>query len=77
MLLRECPERLYFRNAEHKVYFWNILDQVLIRPDLLENFDAKNLQVPDAVGDISFLKKGLPDKDFISDHLPIIFGIDL
>ncbi len=71
------PGTFYFRNAEHRVYFWNILDQVLIRPDLLDSFDVNNLRVPDSVGDLSFLRNGLPDKDAISDHLPIIFRMDL
>jgi hypothetical protein len=71
------PGTYYFRNAEHKVYFWHILDQVLIRPDLLSNFDAKDLQIPDSVGDTSFLTNGRPNKKIISDHLPLIFRLDL
>ncbi len=28
----------YHRRAEHKVYFWNMFDQVLVRPQLLDRF---------------------------------------
>lgn len=57
--------------------FWNMFDQVLIRPDLLAYFQPDNLEILSGDGKSSFLsKKGLPKKT-ISDHLPILFRLNL
>ena len=59
-------------------YFWNIFDQVLIRPDLLDLFRNEDLSILSNDGVESFLtERGLPDKTVASDHLPIIFKLDL
>ena len=68
----------YYKSSKQKEFFWNMLDQVLIRPDLLPRFDNKNLEIPESDGEISLLsKKGLPNKDVASDHLPIVFRLEL
>lgn len=53
-------------------YFWNIFDQVLIRPNLIDYFNEEDLQIITNFGDdLNLLKKsGLINKN-ISDHLPI------
>lgn len=53
-------------------YFWNIFDQVLLRPGLIEYFNEDDLQIITTFGeDLNLLKKsGLINKE-ISDHLPI------
>ncbi|MGG2466860.1 endonuclease/exonuclease/phosphatase family protein [Paraclostridium bifermentans] len=62
----------YYNNSDH---CWNILDQVVIRPSLIEFFDLKNLKIISSVNKKSLLSKnGLPDKQ-ISDHLPLFFII--
>ena len=68
----------YYRRAEHTMFFWNMFDQVLIRPDLLSRFDNKGLEILESDGEISFLlDTGLPDKNAASDHLPIMFRLTL
>ena len=68
----------HYRSAEHVAFFWNMFDQVLIRPDLLSSFDNKGLEIPESDGEISFLSsKGLPDANVASDHLPVVFGLEL
>ena len=53
-------------------YFWNIFDQVLIRPDLIEFFDEDNLEILTSFGtDVNLLNKFDMINDSISDHLPI------
>ncbi len=68
----------YFSAAEHKIFFWNIFDQVLLRPDLLESFDNNELQILHSDGDKSLLtSQGIPDSKNFSDHLPILFKLVL
>ncbi|MBI2909016.1 MAG: endonuclease/exonuclease/phosphatase family protein [Chloroflexi bacterium] len=67
----------FYRSAQHKVFFWNMFDQVLIRPDLLAVFNNDELLIPESTGKRSLLSgNGHPD-GAISDHLPIIFALDL
>ncbi|HEY3278123.1 MAG TPA: endonuclease/exonuclease/phosphatase family protein [Syntrophorhabdaceae bacterium] len=69
------PGTYYYNNAEHKVFFWNIFDQVLIRPELLDNFIADELRILESDGAHSLLSEtGLPKG---SDHLPILFKLDI
>jgi exonuclease III len=71
------PGTYYYEKAEHVVYFWNIFDQVLVRPELLEDFDSSKVQVVTSVGDVSLLKgDGRLDESVGSDHLPIVVELD-
>ncbi len=69
----------YYYGAGNQVnYFWNIFDQVLLRPQLLAFFDEKNLEILSDVGDDSLLNNnGLPDTSLASDHLPILFRLSI
>jgi hypothetical protein len=72
------PGTFYYSGAEHRTYFWNMFDQVLIRPDLLPLFDNEELEIPESDGEVSFLSdKDLPDKNVASDHLPVTFKLAL
>lgn len=69
------PGSYYYRKAKPKLLFWNIFDQVLVRPDLLDRFKNEDLIILDSDGERSLLsRKGYPSA---SDHLPIIFKLDL
>ncbi len=53
-----------------------MFDQVLLRPDLLEYFRNEDLEIVHSSAGLSFLTtRGLPDKEFASDHLPILFSL--
>ena len=68
----------YYRSGKYRLFFWNMPDQVLIRPDLLHLFDNKELRILESDGEVSFLSsQGLPDKNAASDHLPVIFRLAL
>jgi hypothetical protein len=68
----------YYERAEQTMYFWNIFDQVLLRPDLLPYFRSEDLQILTGDGRSSFLSaKGLPDNSIASDHLPVLFKLHL
>lgn len=66
----------YYAHAEHVCYEWNVFDQVLIRPALLDNFVKGSLQILETDGSISLLTgRNLPDKARYSDHLPLFFAL--
>jgi endonuclease/exonuclease/phosphatase family metal-dependent hydrolase len=71
------PGTYFYEKAEHVVYFWNIFDQVLVRPELLGGFDGSSVQVVHSIGDVSLLgEDGIPDMTVGSDHLPIVVELD-
>ncbi len=72
------PGTYYYDRAEHVCYFWNVFDQVLLRPELLDRFPSEELRILTEDGDRSLLSaSGLPDKAAGSDHLPVLFKLDL
>lgn len=72
------PGTFYFTKSEHNTFFWNMFDQILIRPDLMNSFISEELKILDSDGKISFLKSdGIPDDRIVSDHLPLLFKLNL
>jgi hypothetical protein len=67
----------FYDTAEHLNYFWNVFDQVLLRPELAKRFDSDQLSIVKSVGARSLVRPdGRPDATLYSDHLPIVFGLD-
>lgn|SRR5689334_17300687 len=80
--LGDSPERpagsYYYDASEHVNYYWNVFDQVLIRPELLDFFDNARLKILTEVQGSSLLRMdGQPDPKIASDHLPLLFSLDL
>ena len=74
----EGPSGTFYRNKnEHVTFFWNMFDQVLLRPELLSIFRNAELKILSANGERSLLRNGVPDKKNASDHLPLLFKLDL
>ena len=44
------PGSYYYNNPGHISYFWNIMDQVLIRPNLIKRFKEEDLEIIDTIG---------------------------
>ena len=67
----------YFYSEPHLTrYYWHLLDQVILRPELDSYFDRDSLDVLTHVGSATLLdKQGRPDKTQFSDHLPITFTL--
>jgi len=72
------PGTYYYERAEHVNYFWNAFDQVLIRPELIDSFPVENLRILTAAGGTSLVSEtGIPEKNLASDHLPLVFTLDV
>jgi len=56
-------------------YFWNIFDQVLVRPQFIDHFDEDELEIITKLGDKELLKQSGIIDDTVSDHLPISIKI--
>lgn len=68
----------YYQNSELVTYPWNIFDQLLIRPSLVPNFVKESIAFLDNDGKKSLLtKNGIPNRTKYSDHLPLIFTLNL
>jgi hypothetical protein len=68
----------YYPSPKARSDFWNIYGQVLLRPDLPAYFRNEELQVlhQDVDANQSFLTmEGHPDRESVSDHLPILFRL--
>lgn len=68
----------YYYNQEGLVSnHWNVFDQVLFRPSLIDNFEKDSLRFVDSDGEKTLLtNRGLPSNKY-SDHLPLIFTLNL
>ena len=55
--------------------YWNVYDQVIIRPALRARFVDSNLRIITETTKLSLLDKNRHPDSRISDHLPIIFEI--
>lgn len=80
--LGEHPDRphgtYYYGSSGQVCYFWNAFDQVLIRPSLLDFWDDRELQILITDGALAFTdERGFPDRENASDHLPILFRLDI
>lgn len=68
----------YYYSSDAKSYFWYTFDQVLIRPELLSNFNVEDLKIINSIYDNSLLTDSKqPNQRAISDHLPIKYKIEL
>jgi hypothetical protein len=73
-----APTGTYFRSASGPIeYFWNVFDQVLVRPSLLDFFDDDSVEIVDHIGGATLLTPNHePDEAVGSDHLPILFSLN-
>ena len=67
----------YYENSEPVCYFWNMYDQVLLRPALLKNFRPEHVHILSDIRGVSLLENGRPDKQMASDHLPVMLELNL
>ena len=62
----------YEPEGDHTGYYWNIFDQVLLRPSLLPYYTDDSVRVVDAIAGTKLTDaEWIPDRSVSSDHLPI------
>lgn len=72
------PGTYHYSRSGHYEHFWHTFDQVLIRPSLMNAFNLEALQIVTSAGNVSLLdERGRPDMIGASDHLPILFDLDI
>ncbi len=72
------PGTYYYDRSELVNYYWNVFDQVIIRPELMERCSGDRIKILTAVGETSLVSKdGRPNNKSFSAHLPLLFEIEL
>lgn len=72
------PGTYFYRSSSQVCYYWNIFDQVLIRPELLPRFRDEDVAILTRAGTVDLLNAaGVPDASSGSDHLPMLFRLEL
>ncbi len=72
------PPGTYFYDAGGEVnFYWNVFDQVLLRPALLDFATPNSVNVVTELQGVSLLTDvGHPNRKDMSDHLPIVCRLD-
>ena len=65
----------YYDNGDMVNYYWNIFDQVIIRPHLADAFDDGSLEIISGTKNHNLIRNNRPDKANYSDHLPLFFAL--
>ena len=74
--MREIPYATYYYNNSGLInYFYNIFDQIIIRPQLLNSFVDESLAIITNTLKHNLLTGHKPNKEYYSDHLPIFCTI--
>jgi hypothetical protein len=73
------PPGSHFFQGQLISFFWNIFDQVLLRPSLLSaDIFQDELLIIDSIGGVSLAhKNGQPKTELASDHFPIWFNLHI
>jgi hypothetical protein len=70
------PGTYFYSGSSPRSYYWNIFDQVLLRPTLMDAL--AELRILDGDGQESLLtERGRPRSSDVSDHLPVLFRLSL
>ncbi len=73
---QEAPYASYYYNSSKSVnYYWNMFDQVIVRPQLINAFNMDSFSIITETKTCQLMLNGKPNKNNFSDHLPIFFNI--
>ena len=67
----------YYERSEHVNYFWNMFDQVLIRPSVADCLPPEHVRIIVDIGGRTLLSEEGRLHQKASDHLPILFTLNL
>jgi len=74
----EAPGTYYYQRSDLVDYYWNVFDQVMVRPELMDLCDSKGVRILTKINDTSLLlENGRPNNRDFSDHLPLLFEVEL
>ena len=72
------PGSYYYAGDGTVVQYWHLFDQVLIRPALLDGFSNSAIRILDSIAGEPLLDSaGRPDTARFSDHLPLLFRLEI
>lgn len=70
------PPGSYFGWGKHFSTLWHMVDQVLVRPALLDRFAVESVRILHEAGETPLVTEaGRPDRRRYSDHLPLVFEL--
>lgn len=72
---RGSPGTFFLNAPEQRSDYWNLLDQMILRPSIADRLDKQSLRVVLRAGEIDLLKKN--GRPAVSDHLPIFFSLNI
>lgn len=68
----------YKKDSTVDCRFWHCPDQVLVRPELLPFWSDEKLAIVTQIDSTLLVtNEGLPDKRSVSDHLPLLFNLEI
>lgn len=70
----DAPGTYYYNKSEYEQYFWHILDQVILRPNMIPYFDDDQLRIIGKTRQCCLLTQNNKINQTISDHLPVKFS---
>lgn len=71
------PSGSYFlRRGTDEDHYWYLFDQVIMRRDMIDEFDLTRYRLIKEVGGLSLLNRNLTPNTTYSDHLPITFTLN-
>ena len=65
----------WYRPSKPVVYGWNLYDQVLLRPSVMNGL--RELAICGRAGAVPLIRDDRPDSGVASDHLPVYFSVEL
>ena len=72
---RGVPGTYYRSPSGYGSFYWNILDQVVLRPSIADRLDKESLRIITSTGKSELIDRN--GRPAASDHLPLYFTLDL
>jgi len=73
--LEGVPGTYFYPSSSYVSFYWNMLDQVVLRPSIADRLEKRSLRIITVAGEVDLLDKN--GRPVVSDHLPIFFALDL
>lgn len=70
------PGSYYFGSSVPHNHYWQLFDQLLLRKELMDHLTELRILTMDGIHSL-IDTEGIPDRDQFSDHLPILFRLDV